>query len=51
MDIKHYFGKFTKLGIGMTAIALLLAGCGGGGGDSAPAASANIGAVKIGRAN
>ena len=31
MDIKHRLTAIAKLGIGFTACALLLAGCGGGG--------------------
>ncbi|MDH4233561.1 MAG: hypothetical protein OEV15_00290 [Gallionella sp.] len=35
MKIKHKLTVMGKLGIGLAAITLLLAGCGGGGGSSA----------------
>ncbi len=37
MNIKHKLTAISKLGIGLTALTLLLAGCGGGGGSSAAA--------------
>ena len=35
MDIKHKLTVIGKLGIGLAALTLLLAGCGGGGSSSA----------------
>lgn len=42
MKIKHKLTAIGKLGIGLAAITLLLAGCGGGGGSSGAAAGDTV---------
>lgn len=37
MNIKHKLTAIAKLGIGLTALTLLLAGCGGGGSSASTA--------------
>lgn len=43
MKIKHKFTVIGKLGIGLAAITLLLAGCGGGGGGGGSSGGAATG--------
>lgn len=45
MNIKHQLTAIAKLGIGLTAVTLLLAGCGGGGGGGGGSASSSGGTV------
>ncbi len=45
MNIKHKCTVISKLCMGLTALTLLLAGCGGGGGSSSAATDSTVAGV------
>ncbi len=45
MNIKHKRTVISKLCMGLTALTLLLAGCGGGGGSSSAATDSTVAGV------